>query len=129
MKLSEWEPSGVVIRSRDQLLGMAHESPDHDHADSEAEPITERMHETSRSANLEKPRYETGQSLLADHAVEAIKHTASGQHVNLVTHKAHGHPEVYLYDVLATRFTEGDIEWEYIEQCGCGGHAVRVHVQ
>lgn len=89
---------------------MAHGSPDHEHANGEAEPVTERRHETSWSANLEKPQYETDQSLFTDHAMEAIKHTASGQHVNLVTHEAHGHPEAYLYDVLAERFTAGDVE-------------------
>lgn len=108
---------------------MAHRSSDHNHVDGEAEPVTERMHETSWSANLEKPQYETDQPLLTDHAVEAIKHTASGQHVNLVTHEAHGHPKKYLYDILAEHFATEDIEWEYIEQCGCGGYVVRVYVQ
>lgn len=108
---------------------MAHHSPDHDHVDDEAEPVTERLHETSWSANLEKPQYDTDQSLLVDHAVEAIEHTASGQHVNLVTHSAHGHPETYLYDALAEQFTTEDVEWEYIEQCGCGGHVVHIYIQ
>ena len=107
---------------------MAHRPPDN-RADGEAEPVTERMHGTSWSANLEKPQYEVDQSLLTQHALEAVEHTASGQHVNPVTHRAHGHPETYLYDALAERFTTGAIEWEYIEQCGCGGHVVRVRVQ
>jgi hypothetical protein len=48
--------------------------------------------------------------------------------VNLVTHEAHGHPEI-LYDTLADQFNGADVEWEYVEQCGCGGHVVRVHVE
>lgn len=75
------------------------------------------MHDTFWSVNLEKSQCETDRSLLTDHAVEAIGHTASGQHVNLVTHEAHGHPDTYLYDVLDERFPAGAIEWEYIEQC------------
>ena len=46
-------------------------------------------------------------------------------HVNLVTHAAHGHPEAYLYDVLEQEYGD-EVEWEYVDQCGCGGHVVRV---
>ncbi|KDE59386.2 hypothetical protein EL22_22330 [Halostagnicola sp. A56] len=52
---------------------------------------------------------------------------APGNHVNLVTHTNHGHPEGYLYDILENERGE-DVDWEYIEQCGCGGHVLRVHV-
>ncbi|WP_248910256.1 CGCGG family putative rSAM-modified RiPP protein [Halocatena marina] len=81
------------------------------------------------SANLEKPQYEDNLSLLKRHAIEAVEHTASGHHVNLVTHEAHGHPEGFLYDTLDVRFGDEDVHWGYIEQCGCGGHVVRVHVE
>jgi putative CGCGG family rSAM target protein len=64
---------------------------------------------------------------VVDQALSAIEHTAPGNHVNLVTHANHGHPEDYLYDVLEHDGGD-DVEWEYIEQCGCGGHVVRVHV-
>jgi len=42
---------------------------------------------------------------------------------NLVTHGDNGHPSEYLFDALAD-----DVDWEYVEQCGCGGHVTRVHV-
>lgn len=35
----------------------------------------------------------------------------------------HGHPETYLYVTL----DELDVDYEYVEQCGCGGHVTRVH--
>lgn len=96
---------------------------DHGHAD--PEPITDHVHRNSWSANLEQPRHEDGDQLLAD-ALDAVEHTAPGYHVNLVTHAAHGHPETYLYEVLDERLD--DVTYEYVEQCGCGGHVTRVHV-
>ncbi|MFC6838300.1 CGCGG family putative rSAM-modified RiPP protein [Halomarina ordinaria] len=109
---------------------MASHSHDHgdDHAHGETEPVTDRNHDNSWSANLEKPQYEDDLSLLKRHGIEAVEHTTSGHHVNLVTHQAHGHPEGFLYDALDDRFGDEDVQWEYIEQCGCGGHVVRVHV-
>lgn len=92
-------------------------------------PITERLHETSWSANLEHPHHAEDRSLLERQALEAIEHTAPGNHVNLVTHGDHGHPSTYLYDVLRNATDEADLEWEYVEQCGCGGHVTRVHVR
>jgi len=32
-----------------------------------------------------------------------------------------------LYSALGDEFGD-DVDWEYVEQCGCGGHVVRVHV-
>ena len=96
---------------------------DHDHV--VPEPITDRVHENSWSANLEQPRHEERDRLVAD-AIDAVEHTAAGYHVNLVTHAAHGHPETYLYDALGERLD--DVTYEYVEQCGCGGHVTRVHV-
>jgi putative CGCGG family rSAM target protein len=98
---------------------------DHDH---DAEPVTDRVHETSWSANLEKPDHAEDRELVVDGATDAVEHTASGTHVNLVTHENHGHPSEYLYDALDAEFAGEDIRWEYIDQCGCGGHVVRVHV-
>ncbi|SFS10428.1 putative rSAM target protein, CGCGG family [Halomicrobium zhouii] len=105
---------------------MSSHSHDHDHG--EAEPVTDRTHDNSWSANLEKPQYEDDRSLLERHAVEAVERTTGGHHVNLVTHAAQGHPEDYLYDALESNYGDDDVEWEYVEQCGCGGHVVRVHV-
>lgn len=115
------------MRIADQRIVMASHS--HDHAHGETEPVTDRIHENSWSANLEKPQYEDDLSLLKRHAIEAVEHTASGHHVNLVTHEAHDHPEGFLYDTLDERFSDEEVHWEYIEQCGCGGHVVRVHVE
>jgi len=101
-------------------------STSHDHA--EADPVTDRMHDTSWSANLEHPKHASDRELLLSQAVGAIEHTEPGNHVNLVTHGDHGHPSEYLYAALEDR-TDGDLEWEYIEQCGCGGHVTRVYVE
>jgi len=68
------------------------------------ELIRDTVHGNSWSANLEQPRH-------------------AGNHVNLVTH---GHPSDCPYtelDALA------DSSYEYLKQCSCGGHVVRVHVE
>ncbi|EMA46069.1 CGCGG family putative rSAM-modified RiPP protein [Halococcus saccharolyticus] len=93
----------------------------------DAEPITDRMHDNSWSANLEKPHHADDSTLVIEQAIDAIDHTESGNHVNLVTHGDHGHPREYLFGALADEYG-GDIEWSYVEQCGCGGHVTRVHV-
>ena len=96
---------------------------DHDTPD----PVTDRVHENSWSANLELPEHAADPERVVAGAIEAIDHTAPENHVNLVTHGDHGHPETYLYDALDDEFDD-DVDWEYVEQCGCGGHVVRVHV-
>jgi len=90
------------------------------------EPITDEVHDNSWSANLEQPRHAESRELLVEQALSAIEHTAPGNHVNLVTHGDHGHPETYLYEALEK--SDADLRWEYVEQCGCGGHVTRVSV-
>jgi len=98
------------------------------HAHEEAEPITDRVHENSWSANLELPEHAADRDLVVEQSLDAVRHTASGYHVNLVTHGDQGHPETYLYRALDEAFGDG-VEYEYVAQCGCGGHVTRVHVE
>lgn len=86
----------------------------------------ERTHPASWSANLEAPRHADDPEVVVEEAIEAIEHTASGYHVNLVTHGALGHPSTFLYPVIES--IDGVVKWEYVDQCGCGGHVTRVHV-
>jgi len=102
---------------------------DHDHEhDHDADPGTDEIHENSWSVNLELPEYADDPEGLFEDALEAIRHTAAGHHVNLVTHGELGHPEGYLYGRLEESLADRDVEWEYVEQCGCGGHVTRVYV-
>ena len=101
---------------------MASELPDH----GDVEPVTDHVHDNSWSANLERDVHADDRALVVAQATEAVAHTAAGNHVNLVTHGAHGHPEGYLFEVLRERFDGLSID--YVEQCGCGGHVTRVHV-
>ena len=110
---------------------MSTTSDDRDHdvdLDRDVEPITDRVHDNSWSANLEQPRHAERRDLVVRQAESAVEHTTAGNHVNLVTHGDHGHPETYLYDALAEAFDDG-VSWEYVEQCGCGGHVTRVRVE
>lgn len=95
--------------------------------DSDAQPVTDRMHDNSWSANLETPAHADDETLVIQQAVDAIGHTTAGNHVNLVTHSSLGHPETYLYEALEDR-VDG-VELTYVDQCGCGGHVVRAHVR
>lgn len=88
----------------------------------------EEGHDTSWSINLEKPRHEADRDRILREAFDAIRHTAPGRFVNLVTHEAHGHPSTYLYSELRDRFGSA-IELEYVAQCGCGGYTTRAHVE
>ncbi len=101
-------------------------SHDHDHDDASA--VTDRVHDNSWSANLEQPRHAEDRDLVVTQAIDAIEHTAPGNHVNLVTHGEHGHPFEYLYEELADAFDDS-VTWEYVQQCGCGGHVTRVYVE
>jgi putative CGCGG family rSAM target protein len=95
-------------------------------AHDDVEPITEETHDTSWSANLETPAHADDRDLVVVHARQAVERTATGHHVNLVTHGDHGHPETYLYDELDDALD--GVDYEYVEQCGCGGHVTRVYV-
>jgi putative CGCGG family rSAM target protein len=86
------------------------------------------VHDNSWSANLEHPRHGDDRAVVVKEALDAVERTVPGNHVNLVTHSAHGHPEAYLYEALTDRFGDG-IHFEYVSQCGCGGHVTRVHVE
>jgi putative CGCGG family rSAM target protein len=97
--------------------------PDHTH---DVDPITEETHDNSWSANLELEQHAADRDLLVEQALTAVERTAPGNHVNLVTHADHGHPEEYLFEVLATESEATD--WAFVEQCGCGGYVTRVEV-
>ena len=105
-------------------IGMA--TPARKHAD--PGPVTDRVHENSWSADLEQPRHADDRELVVEQAATAIRRTASGYHVNLVTHGDLGHPADYLFDHIAAIDDDRPLEWEYVDECGCGGHVTRVHV-
>ena len=107
------------------------DSDDRDHdadLDGDVEAVTDHVHDNSWSANLEKPQHAESRDLVVRQAETAVEHTTAGNHVNLVIHGDHGHPETYLYDALADVYGD-DVSWEYVEQCGCGGHVTRVYVE
>jgi putative CGCGG family rSAM target protein len=86
------------------------------------------VHDNSWSANLEGPEHAADRSRVLEEAREAVERTAPGNHVNLVTHGEHGHPEGYLYDDIEEA-SGGRMRVEYVERCGCGGHVTRVHME
>jgi putative CGCGG family rSAM target protein len=114
-------PEALTVAGGYPNVHMATQSPDHE----SAEPVTDRVHDNSWSANLEQPDHAEDRSLVVEQALSAIEHTAAGNHVNLVTHSAHGHPETYLYEALEA--SDENLEWEYVQQCGCGGHLTSSH--
>jgi putative CGCGG family rSAM target protein len=93
---------------------------------SDSELAAEPVHECSWSANLEEERHADDRSLVVAEAREAVRSTAAGVHVNLVTHGSHGDPREYLFESLAS--LDRVKETEYVDRCGCGGYVTRVHV-
>ena len=85
------------------------------------------VHRRSWSRNLETAEYAEDRGAIVGDAVDAVERTEAGTHVNLVTHGEQGHPEEYLFPALAERFGDA-VDWEFVEQCGCGGYVTRVHV-
>ena len=97
------------------------------------EPVTRREHHHSWSANLEGPEHADDAERIVREAIDAIEATATGYHVNLVTHGDRGDPRSYLWPELGVYADERDgqsleLDWEYVDRCGCGGHVTRVHV-
>ncbi|PSP53410.1 hypothetical protein BRC67_01875 [Halobacteriales archaeon QH_3_68_24] len=64
----------------------------------------------------------------AEESHEAAEPITDEVHVNLVTHGEQGHPSEYLYEAVRAG-VDADLETEYVDQCGCGGHVTRVHVE
>ena len=108
-----------LTRVRDELVHMASAHDDAETVDG--------VHQNSWSANLEKDEHAGDRELVVEEALEAVESTATGYHVNLVTHGDNGHPEEYLYDELDEAFGDS-VAYEYVDQCGCGGHVTRVRV-
>lgn len=115
----------AVAALNSNMAGTFH---DQDNEHDGTDPVSDSVHHNSWSANLEHPGHAANRELLLEEAVEAIHNIASGYHVNLVTHGEHSHPSEYLHPRLQDLESELEIEWEYIEQCGCGGHVTRVSV-
>ncbi|MFB6202458.1 MAG: CGCGG family rSAM-modified RiPP protein [Halorhabdus sp.] len=105
---------------------MSNDARSHDQNQG-TEPVTNRIHDSAWAADLERPEHAADRELVVEEAITAIEHTTGGTHVQLVTHEEHGHPSTYLYPVLKEEFGD-EVDWEYICQCNCGGHIVRVHV-
>jgi len=80
------------------------------------------------SISLEHDEYEENIDLVIKDGTAAVKDTHKGYYVNLVTPCNFGNPIEYLSEPLSTIF--GDrIAFKYIDQCGCGGHVMRVWKQ
>jgi putative CGCGG family rSAM target protein len=92
----------------------------------DVDPVATERKTHSWSADLESPAHATDRHLVVAQAREAVRLTAAGTHVNLVTHGEHGHPEGYLFDALERM--DIDLVSEYVSRCGCGGHVTRVHI-
>ena len=89
---------------------------------------TDWVREETWSADLEGPEYEEDRERVVEDSLDAVRRTAEGYFVNLVTHGNHGHPSGYLHGILEEGFGDG-IRIEYVDRCGCGGYVTRVHVE
>lgn len=78
------------------------------------------------SISLENEEYVDDIDALVNEAISAVETTAIGFYVNIVTPGVFGNPEIYLTEVFQRLFSDS-ITMNYIDQCGCGGHVLRVH--
>lgn len=81
--------------------------------------------------NLEDPFYEQNKEELLKAAATAVKSTSNGYYVNLVLPSSVGDPEITMIPLLVEQFEREHIAIRtirYVDQCGCGGHVVRVYV-
>lgn len=88
------------------------------------------LHVKDWSLNLEDPYYEEHPEEAIRESIEAIRRTADGCYVNLVTAGGLGHPERWLLGRLARELEAAGITMRlirYIDECGCGGFVTRVH--
>jgi putative CGCGG family rSAM target protein len=81
--------------------------------------------EKNWSISLEHDEYEKDQQLIMKDAIEAVRQTAKGFYVNLVTPAVFGDPDLYLSAELLRSFGNS-IDTKFIDQCGCGGYVLRV---
>ncbi|WNS73572.1 CGCGG family rSAM-modified RiPP protein [Bacillus sp. DTU_2020_1000418_1_SI_GHA_SEK_038] len=77
------------------------------------------------SISLEHGEYEEDIELLVKDAINAVEQTKKGYYVNVVTPAVFDHPGHYLTEALVLYFGSS-IHINYIDQCGCGGHVLRV---
>jgi putative CGCGG family rSAM target protein len=75
--------------------------------------------------DLEHDEYENDIDLILKDALEAVEITQPGYFVNLVTSATFGDPVKYLQPLIENVFKD-TVSLKYIDQCGCGGHVLRV---
>lgn len=83
------------------------------------------MKEKNWSISFETEDYENNRDLIIEEASEAIRSTAPGYFVNIVTPASLGHPDDYLAKPLQEQFGRA-IASKYMGQCSCGGFVLRV---
>lgn len=88
------------------------------------EPVTRRIHEMPWIAGLETAKHAANRRLVIEEALDAFAQTATGYHVDIVTHETHGHPANYLYSHLNA--IDSDLEVTDCGRCSCGGYVTRV---
>jgi putative CGCGG family rSAM target protein len=91
------------------------------------EPVTRRTHDHPWAADLETERHADDKELVVGEALDAVRQTQAGQHVNLVTHKSHGHPATYLYQRVES--LDRSVVIADDGRCSCEGYVTRVFVR
>ncbi|MGE4272539.1 MAG: CGCGG family rSAM-modified RiPP protein [Desulfitobacterium sp.] len=77
------------------------------------------------SVGLEHDDYANDRDLVIKDALAAVADTGVGYYVNVVTPASFGNPADYLTELMDQQF--GDrIQYQFIDQCGCGGYVLRV---
>jgi hypothetical protein len=97
----------------------------------EAEPVYKplELKEKNWSLNLEDPYYKDHMDEAMAESTEAVSKTITGCYVNIVTDESCGDPREGFIAQLESELSAKQIKYQeirYIDQCGCGGHVIRV---
>ncbi len=83
------------------------------------------MKEKNWSISFETEDYENNRERLIQEAIDAVRNTAPGYFVNVVTPASLGHPDDFLAKALQKQFGSA-IASKFIGECSCGGYVLRV---
>ncbi len=87
------------------------------------------LREKDWSLNLEDSYYEEHPDEIMTESLDAVRETGPGCYVNIVTPEKCGDPREWLVAPLQARLEAIELpirDIQYIDQCGCGGHVIRI---
>lgn len=97
-----------------------------DHENHGTKPVTDHVHGSTWATDLERPEHAADRELLVEELITAVETSRSLSSSSSLTRHTGTHQSI---STNHSEDTFGDaVHWEYVCQCNCGGHIVRVEV-